>query len=236
MCLDRFPGSARSRNDCMQISRDKKISNCCNGYVTARHQHPSSRHEQFSDTIFWTIKLVFRQEQGEGPERAIIEYEHTVNNIPESISVATLLRQFIKPKKVGPVVSESDLDAEKLLPFQKAGIEQLMVYMPVPLDGKQRFYVIDPSKTILDNTRNRYILEHPTLIVTLNSQFGDYVMLSEQESQELRELQRQKNRDENANVRFNNVWFILFLWSQEDHKLAKLLLFQKSAETDFHTN
>ncbi|OZC12346.1 hypothetical protein X798_00868 [Onchocerca flexuosa] len=66
------------------------------------------------------------------------------------------------------------------------------------------FYVIDLSKTILDNTRNRFILEHPTFIVTLDNQFNDYVMLSEQEARELRELQRQKSRDENQNIKQNN--------------------------------
>lgn len=44
--------------------------------------------------------MIFRREEGEGVEKRNIEYEYTVNNIPESISVTTLLRQFIKPKKV----------------------------------------------------------------------------------------------------------------------------------------
>lgn len=68
------------------------------------------------------------------------------------------------------------------------------------------FYVINLSKTILDNMRNRFILDHPTFIVTLNNQFNDYVMLSEQEARELRELQREKNRD-HQNVMQNNVFF-----------------------------
>lgn len=71
------------------------------------------------------------------------------------------------------------------------------------------FYVINLSKTILDNMRNRFILEHPTFIVTLDNQFNDYIMLSEQEARELRELQRQKNRDENQNVVQNNVCVFL---------------------------
>ncbi|CAG9538187.1 unnamed protein product [Cercopithifilaria johnstoni] len=173
--------------------------------VTPDKEGNCSRHEQFSDTIFWTIRIIFRREEQGEAGKQIVEDGYTVNNIPESISVATLLRQFIKPKMVGPVVSKSDLDAEKMAPFQEAGMDKLMVYMPVPIEGKQRFYVIDPSKTILDNTRNRFILEHPTFIVTLNNQFNDYVMLSEQEARELRELQRQKNRDENQNVVQNNL-------------------------------
>ncbi|VDM07862.1 unnamed protein product [Wuchereria bancrofti] len=172
--------------------------------VTPDKEGNSSRHEQFSDTIFWTIRIIFRREEQIQDVKQIIEDGYTVNNIPESISVTTLVRQFIKPKLVGPVVSKSDLDTEKMAPFQEAGMDKLMIYMPVPIEGKKRFYVIDISRTILDNTRNRLILEHPTFIVTLDNQFNDYVMLSEQEARELRELQRQKNREENQNVTQNN--------------------------------
>uniref|UniRef100_A0A0R3RRR6 Box C/D snoRNA protein 1 n=1 Tax=Elaeophora elaphi TaxID=1147741 RepID=A0A0R3RRR6_9BILA len=172
--------------------------------VTSDKESNSSRHEQFSDTIFWTIRIIFRREELGEAGKQIIEDRYTVNNIPESISVTTLLRQFIKPKMIGPVVNKSDLDAEKMAPFQEAGMDKLMAYMPVPIEGKQRFYVLDLSKTILENTRNRFILEHPIFIVTLDNQFNDYVMLSEQEARELRELQRQKNRDENQSVVQNN--------------------------------
>ncbi|VDK87352.1 unnamed protein product [Litomosoides sigmodontis] len=171
--------------------------------VTPSKESNSSRHEQFSDTIFWTIRIIFRREQQSEAGKQIVEDGYTVNNIPESISVATLLRQFIKPKMIGPVVSKSDLDAEKMVYFQESGMDKLMVYMPVPIEGKRRFYVINLSKTILDNMRNRFILDHPTFIVTLNNQFNDYIMLSEQEARELRELQREKNRD-NQNVTHNN--------------------------------
>lgn len=40
--------------------------------------------------------------------------------------------------QVGPVINKSDLDTEKMTPFQEAGMDKLMVYMPVPIEGKQR--------------------------------------------------------------------------------------------------
>ncbi|VDM96832.1 unnamed protein product [Thelazia callipaeda] len=172
--------------------------------LTPEKEHNSSRHEQYSDTIFWTIKIVFRREEDLESGKRIINDEYMVNNIPETITTATLLRQFIKPKQVGPVISKSDLNAEKMAPFWEAGMDKLILYMPVPIEDKQRFYVIDQTKTILDNMRNRFILEHPTFVITLDNQFNDYVMLSEQEAQELRELQRQKNRAENQSRRHNN--------------------------------
>uniref|UniRef100_A0A158Q376 HIT-type domain-containing protein n=1 Tax=Dracunculus medinensis TaxID=318479 RepID=A0A158Q376_DRAME len=152
-----------------------------------------SRHEQFSDTIFWSILLIFRREINKDGEKGVVDYNFSVNNIPESISLKTLIRQFIKPKKIGPVVNKDELDEEKLLPFQDAGMDRLMIYMPVPI-------------SILDNLRNRFIIDHPTFIITLDDQFNDYVMLSEQESQEMREKQRQQERNNDFNRgRFGHV-------------------------------
>ncbi|KHN83451.1 Box C/D snoRNA protein 1 [Toxocara canis] len=163
--------------------------------ISTDKEEGASRHEQFSDTIFWTMVLIFRREEGEGVDKRIVDYTFTANNIPDSIAVATLLRQFLKPKKFGPVVNRDDLDAEKMAPFQEAGIEHVLVYMPVPMNDKKRFYVVDPSKKILDNLRNRFIVDHPTFIITLDNQCNDYVTLSEQEAQELREAQRQRKRE-----------------------------------------
>uniref|UniRef100_A0A0M3I5K3 Box C/D snoRNA protein 1 n=1 Tax=Ascaris lumbricoides TaxID=6252 RepID=A0A0M3I5K3_ASCLU len=173
--------NAHRRRIWLEVSKDK--------------EEGTSRHEQFSDTIFWTIALIFRREEGEGEGKRIIDYTFTANNIPESIAVATLLRQFLKPKKIGPVVNRDELDAAKMAPFQEAGIEHVLVYMPVPMEDKRRFYVVDSTKKILDNLRNRFILDHPTFIVTLDNQCNDYVALSEQEAQELREAQRQRKRE-----------------------------------------
>lgn len=36
------------------------------------------------------------------------------------------------------MVNRDELDAEKLLPFQEVGLDGLTVYMPVPLENKER--------------------------------------------------------------------------------------------------
>jgi hypothetical protein len=46
--------------------------------------------------------------------------QHTVENIPESLRVVTLLRQFLEPKPHGSVVSKDQLNLEKLEPFIQA--------------------------------------------------------------------------------------------------------------------
>ena len=64
-------------------------------------EEDGSRHEQISNTIFWNIDMVFRREvQNEGEPRRFVDYTFTAKSIPESISVATLVKQFIHPKEV----------------------------------------------------------------------------------------------------------------------------------------
>ncbi|KAL3068439.1 hypothetical protein niasHT_030730 [Heterodera trifolii] len=46
--------------------------------------------------------------------------DFTVENIPENIRVATLLRQFLRPKPHGPVVTLSQIDMVKMAPFISA--------------------------------------------------------------------------------------------------------------------
>lgn len=73
---------------------------------------------------------------------------YTVQNIPESIRVSTLLRQFLRPKPYGTVITKSELDMDFLQPFiieskaiidpasdlkQEYGRDQLQVYSEVTL-------------------------------------------------------------------------------------------------------
>lgn len=69
----------------------------------------------------------------------IDEMEYSVKNIPETLTVSTLLKQFIKPKAVGPIISQSDLQMDKMKPFMDAGIDNLIVYMKVPYGIEDRF-------------------------------------------------------------------------------------------------
>uniref|UniRef100_A0A915P3W9 BCD1 alpha/beta domain-containing protein n=1 Tax=Meloidogyne floridensis TaxID=298350 RepID=A0A915P3W9_9BILA len=82
---------------------------------------------------------------------------YTVQNIPESIRVSTLLRQFLRPKPYGTVISKSELDMDFL--------QQFTTYYPV-----------NPQQTILENLRNRYVVGHPCFVVLLRreNEFGEF--------------------------------------------------------------
>ncbi|VDO18439.1 unnamed protein product [Heligmosomoides polygyrus] len=127
-----------------------------------------SRHEQFSDTIFWCIDLIFTKQLEDGTAS---EYSYRVQNIPETIRLVTVLRQFLKPRQHGCIVSKSVLDMEKMAPFVEAGIENINGFMLVPNYLPERYYVINFEKDVLHNTRNRVIVNHPRIIITLNNEF-----------------------------------------------------------------
>ncbi|KHJ75512.1 hypothetical protein OESDEN_24872, partial [Oesophagostomum dentatum] len=149
----------------------------------------SSRHEQFSDTIFWCVDLIFTKQQDDG---SVSTYTYRVQNIPETIRLVTVLRQFLKPRIHGCIVSKSDLDLEKMSPFIEAGIESVNGFMRVPNFEPERYYLVDLQKDLLHNTRNRVIVDHPKIIITLDTEFiTSYTLISETEAEEIREKQRQ---------------------------------------------
>uniref|UniRef100_A0AC35FHX8 HIT-type domain-containing protein n=1 Tax=Panagrolaimus sp. PS1159 TaxID=55785 RepID=A0AC35FHX8_9BILA len=185
-----------------------------------------SRHEQHSDTIIWTCSLKFlrevpcKKEEEEtndsviddvGEEfvqvngyttskyNKIIEYDCSAKSIPENLTVNTLIRQFVKPKEYGTVVSKKELDAEKMQPFWDAGLDGVFVFMKVPVGEKERYYMVDKSKSILDNLRNRYIIGHPKFIIILPNQFQQWQTLSEMEAQELHDERRVQNKVRHQN-------------------------------------
>ncbi|KAK0411303.1 hypothetical protein QR680_005592 [Steinernema hermaphroditum] len=186
------------------------------------HVADGSRHEQFSDTVMWTVDMKFLKEdepvEADSVDKAevqegeffvndstptevrkpVTEYVYTVHGIPDSLTVSTLLRQFVKPKKVGPVVSRSDLDEQKMTPFFDAAMENVVMYMKVPAETMERYYCIDTSKSILDNLRNRIVIDHPVFIVTLGRECHGFTTLSEQEAQELRDSQRSEYQKQRA--------------------------------------
>ncbi|KJH51459.1 hypothetical protein DICVIV_02376 [Dictyocaulus viviparus] len=58
-----------------------------------------------------------------------------------------------------------------MTPFIEGGIESLNGFMPVPNYEPERFYGINFEKDLLHNTRNRVIVNHPKIIITLDTEF-----------------------------------------------------------------
>uniref|UniRef100_A0A0N5BFG4 HIT-type domain-containing protein n=1 Tax=Strongyloides papillosus TaxID=174720 RepID=A0A0N5BFG4_STREA len=149
--------------------------------------------------------VVFFDDTKKIENKEIGRFTYIARNIVESIKVSTLIKQFIKPKPYGVVVSKSELDDEVMSHFIAAGMDNIIVYMKVPFEDKERYYVIDINKSILDNLRNRYILNVPTFVITLNTECSKIKTLSEIESLELHEyFKGKRNRHVNGGKQHNN--------------------------------
>ena len=57
-----------------------------------------------------------------------------------------------------------------------------------------RYYTVETGKSLLENLRNRVIVNHPTLVVCLDTEADQYEILSEEEAQKIREIERQKRQ------------------------------------------
>uniref|UniRef100_A0A914QTC6 BCD1 alpha/beta domain-containing protein n=1 Tax=Panagrolaimus davidi TaxID=227884 RepID=A0A914QTC6_9BILA len=56
-------------------------------------------------------------------------------------------------------------------PFWDEGLNGVFVFMKVLVGEKERYNMVDKSKSILNNLRNCYIIGHPEFIVILPNQF-----------------------------------------------------------------
>ncbi|CAI2354459.1 unnamed protein product [Caenorhabditis sp. 36 PRJEB53466] len=154
-----------------------------------------SRHEQHSDTVFWNMKLAFKKQKADGEVEV---FEKIVTNIPETIRLVTVLKQFFKPRQYGCIVSESDLEMQKLKPFIERGIDDVNIFMEV--HGRpDRFYGVLANNTVLEATRNRVVADHPKFVIILKDEFIDMQLLS---PEELEQIQAKYGGVSHGNERF----------------------------------
>lgn len=123
-------------------------------------------------------------------------YSYTVSNIPESLTLKTLIRQFSKPKVYGPVVSRSDLEMDKMETFLGAP-EDLMVFMVLQLEYSVKHYPLDQGKTIVENLKNKFINGHPELVVIHGQDPHLFVEPSSEELEKLHQERREKYQGDN---------------------------------------
>lgn len=126
-------------------------------------------------------------------------FSHKVRDIPETITVRTLIKQFVKPKLHGPVVSKGELNLIKLEPFLNCP-DSCLVYMETDVNGTTKYIPINQTQTILENLRNRTIHGHPEFLVALNTDRFDFEQPTQSDLESIRPaFYRQHN-----NHSFNN--------------------------------
>ncbi|KAM6168366.1 box C/D snoRNA protein 1 isoform 1-T1 [Erethizon dorsatum] len=127
------------------------------------------RKQQFR----WHVKLQFPQSQAEYIEK----------RVPDDKTINEILKPYIDPEKSDPVIRQ------RLKAYIRS---QTSVQILMKVENMQqnlvRYYELDPHKSLLDNLRNKVIIEYPTLHVVLKESSNDMVLLHQVKSESTKNL------------------------------------------------
>uniref|UniRef100_A0A8C3X1M5 Box C/D snoRNA protein 1 n=1 Tax=Catagonus wagneri TaxID=51154 RepID=A0A8C3X1M5_9CETA len=106
----------------------------------------------------WHVKLHFPQSQAVYVEK----------RVPDDKTINEILRPYIDPEKSDPVIRQR----LKAYIRSQTGIQILMKVEHMQQNAV-RYCELDPDKSLLDNLRNKVIIEYPALHVVLKEYSGD---------------------------------------------------------------
>ncbi|KAM4872008.1 box C/D snoRNA protein 1 [Thomomys bottae] len=120
------------------------------------------RKQQFC----WHVKLQFPQSQA----------EYTEKRVPDDKTIHEILKCYIDPEKSDPVIRQR----LKAYIRSQVGVQILMKAEHMQ-QNLLRYYELDPHKSLLDNLRNKVIIEYPTLHIVLRGFSDDMEILPQVE-------------------------------------------------------
>ncbi|XP_048207650.1 box C/D snoRNA protein 1 [Perognathus longimembris pacificus] len=117
-----------------------------------------TRKQQF----YWHVKLQFPQSQA----------EYTEKRVPDDKTINEILKSYIDPEKSDPVIRQR----LKAYIRSQVGVQILMKAEHMQ-QNLLSYYELDPHKSLLDNLRNKVIIEYPTLHIVLKGFSADMKIL-----------------------------------------------------------
>uniref|UniRef100_A0A6I8NQP3 Box C/D snoRNA protein 1 n=1 Tax=Ornithorhynchus anatinus TaxID=9258 RepID=A0A6I8NQP3_ORNAN len=114
--------------------------------------------------FYWHLKLLFPQSNA----------EYTEKRVPEDKTLHEILRTYIDPEKSDPVIRQR----LKAYTLSQADIQILMKIENMQ-QNLVRYCELDSSKSLLDNLKNKVVIEYPTLHVVLKGSKNDMVVLGQ---------------------------------------------------------
>ncbi|KAM7317832.1 box C/D snoRNA protein 1 isoform X1 [Alexandromys fortis] len=127
------------------------------------------RKQQFC----WHVKLQFPQSQAEYVEK----------RVPDNKTINEILKPYIDPEKSDPVIRQR----LKAYVHSQTGI-QILMRVENMQQNIIRYYELDPDKSLLDNLRNKVIIEYPTLHVVLKGSISGVQLLHQVKSESPQKL------------------------------------------------
>ncbi|KAM4022066.1 box C/D snoRNA protein 1 [Anomaloglossus baeobatrachus] len=114
--------------------------------------------------FYWQIQLQFPQSQA----------EYTEKRVPDSKTLTEILKTYIHP-------TESDPTIRQRLREYVTSPSEVKVFMlsERKTPGPNRYYELDPSKSLLENLRHKTVIEFPTLHVALKDFTKDFLLVGE---------------------------------------------------------
>ncbi|XP_052034979.1 box C/D snoRNA protein 1 isoform X3 [Apodemus sylvaticus] len=133
-----------------------------NGF--SKRKENSTMFDHRKQQFCWHVQLQFPQSQAEYTER----------RVPDDKTINEILKPYIDPEKSDPVIRQR----LKAYTQSQTGV-QILMRVENMQQNMIRYYELDPYKSLLDNLRNKVIIEYPTLHVVLRGS-GDGMQLLHQ--------------------------------------------------------
>ncbi|KAL1772705.1 box C/D snoRNA protein 1 [Sigmodon hispidus] len=121
----------------------------------------------------WHVKLQFPQSQAEYIEK----------RVPDDKTINEILKPYIDPEKSDPVIRQR----LKAYVHSQTGVQILMRAENMQ-QNSVRYYELDPNKSLLDNLKNKVIIEYPTLHVVLKGSSHGMQLLHQAKSESTQKL------------------------------------------------
>ncbi|XP_004480959.1 box C/D snoRNA protein 1 [Dasypus novemcinctus] len=142
-----------------------------NGFT--KRKENSTFFDKKKQQFCWHVKLLFPQSQA-----AYIE-----KRVPDDKTINEILRTYIDPEKSDPIIRQR----LKAYIRSQTGVQILMKVENMQ-QNLVRYYELDPYKSLLDNLKNKVIIEYPTLHVVLKGYSNDMKVLHQVKSESTKNL------------------------------------------------
>ncbi|XP_044157245.1 box C/D snoRNA protein 1 [Bufo gargarizans] len=114
--------------------------------------------------FYWHLKLQFPQSQA----------EYTEKRVPDNKTLNEILKTYIDPAQSDPTIRQ------RLREYVRSPSD-VKVFMVAErkMPGPNRYYELDASESLLENLRNKTVIEYPTLYVTLKDFTKDILLVNQ---------------------------------------------------------
>ncbi|XP_004699338.1 box C/D snoRNA protein 1 [Echinops telfairi] len=142
-----------------------------NGFT--KRKENSTFFDKKNQQFCWHVKLLFPQSQAVYIEK----------RVPDNRTINEILRTYIDPEKSDPVIRQR----LKVYIHSQAGVQILMKVECVQ-QNVVSYHELDPSKSLLENLKNKVIMEYPTLHVVLKGSSSNMKVLHQMERESTRRV------------------------------------------------